>query len=81
MTRRGLLGMTAALALAANMGFRVEATDARTKAGCACCGSACACPACVCDNAKTRAARACDCCGTAACCSEAEATATAACCH
>ena len=81
MTRRGLLGMTAALALAANMGFRVEATDARTKAGCACCGSACACPACVCDNAKTRAARACDCCGTAACCSEAEAMATAACCH
>ena len=40
MTRRGLLGMMAALALAAVVGLRAEATDTKTRTGCACCGSA-----------------------------------------
>jgi hypothetical protein len=80
MTRRGLLGMMAALALAAVLGLRAGAMETKTEAGCACCGSTCACPACTCD-AKAESGRACDCCGTAACCSETAATAIAACCQ
>ena len=80
MTRRGLLGMMAALALAGFLGLRAEATGTQTKAGCACCGSACACPACTCD-AKARLGRACDCCSKAACCSTKVGTTATAACH
>jgi hypothetical protein len=70
MTRRGLMGTMAALALAAFLGLRSGDVTAKTetKAGCACCGSSCSCPVCTCD-AKTVAGRGCDCCGKAACCS------------
>ncbi len=70
MTRRGLMGMMAALALAASLGLRAGDATAKTeaRAGCACCGASCGCAACTCD-AKTVVGRACDCCGKAACCS------------
>lgn len=68
MNRRGFMGMVAALALAAFTGVRAEAADTKAKAGCACCGDACACPACTCDL-TAKAGGACDCCNGAACCS------------
>jgi hypothetical protein len=70
MIRRGLIGMIAALAVAAFAGTLTNAADNKTKAkaGCACCGETCSCPACYCD-AKAKTVKACDCCGGAACCS------------
>jgi hypothetical protein len=70
MDRRGLIGMVAALALAAFMGVSANAANTKTKAkaGCACCGDACSCPACSCDT-NSKAGKACDCCGGSTCCS------------
>ncbi len=69
MNRRGLMGVLAALALAAFTSVPALAGDskARAEAGCACCGAACVCPACSCDASK--AGTSCDCCGGATCCS------------
>jgi hypothetical protein len=71
MNRRGLMGLAAALALAAFTGIRAETADTRTKTkanvGCACCGDACACSACSCD-AIAKVKNDCPCCGGAACC-------------
>jgi len=70
MNRRRLVGMVAALALAAFTGASVGATEpqARAKSSCVCCGASCVCADCSCDlNAK--AGQACECCENAACCS------------
>ena len=46
-----------------------------TKAGCTCCGAACQCPACSCDEEAIKAGQACDCCGGATRCTMTKAVA------
>jgi len=71
MNRRGLMGMVAALALAAFSGVSTNAADSKVKAkeACACCGADCACATCSCDAKAKVAGKACDCCDEATCCS------------
>lgn len=84
MYRREMMAMAAALVLglATFSGVRASSSDAMTDTDCTCCGAACICPACVCDDAKTRAGQSCDCCGASACCAtEAKAATVVACCR
>ncbi len=73
MIRRELIGMVAALALSMFSGFKAGNEPANSKpraeVSCACCGSACDCSVCTCDDRSATRTTGCDCCGGASCCS------------
>jgi hypothetical protein len=71
LNRRGLMGMVAALALAAFTGVSTNAEDPEVQAACACCSDACVCPACVCDATGGDCCEGGECCAAGVCCGDA----------